>query len=149
MSWITDFITPITGSFIRDVGDTVKQFVTTDKDRIELEMKLEEMQNSFILQLGQQANDYESQLTERLKADDTSDSYLAKNIRPMTLIFILVMYSILSISSGFDFKVTESYVQLLGQWGMLIMSFYFGSRGIEKIVSTLYPSGVGRTAGKQ
>jgi len=137
MSWITDLITQVTGSFVKDVGDTVKQFVTTDKDRIELEMKLEEMQNNFILQLGQQANDYENQLTERLKADDASDSYLAKNIRPMTLIFILVMYSILSISSGFDFKVTESYVQLLGQWGMLIMSFYFGGRTLEKIASVV------------
>ena len=58
MSWITDLITPITGSFIRDVGDTVKQFVTTDEGRLELDLKLQEMQNSFILQRGQQANEY-------------------------------------------------------------------------------------------
>jgi hypothetical protein len=32
------------------------------------------------------------------------------------------------------FDINQSYVQLLGNWGMLVMSFYFGSRGIEKIV---------------
>ncbi len=37
------------------------------------------------------------------------------------------------INSGFKFEVTESYVELLGQWGMLIMSFYFGGRTIEKV----------------
>ena len=52
----------------------------------------------------------------------------------MTLIFILVMYSLLSVSSGFRFEVTESYVSLLGQWGMLIMSFYFGGRTLEKVI---------------
>ena len=66
-----------------------------------------------------------------------SDSWLSKNIRPMTLIFILIMYSLLSISSGFEFEVTESYVSLLGQWGMLIMSFYFSGRTIEKVSSII------------
>lgn len=137
MSWLTDLISPIAGGFVKDIGETVKQFVTTDKDRIELETKLQEMQDSFIIKMGEQANDYEGQLTARLQSDNASNSWLSKNIRPLTLIFILVMYSILSISSGFEFKVTESYVQLLGQWGMLIMSFYFGGRTLEKIVSAI------------
>ena len=64
-----------------------------------------------------------------------SDSWLSKNIRPLTLIFILAMYSLLSISSGFDFAVTESYVELLGQWGMLIMTFYFSGRTLEKMTN--------------
>ena len=62
-----------------------------------------------------------------------SDNWISKSIRPLTLIFILVMYSLLSISSGFNFQVTEAYVKLLGEWGMLIMSFYFGGRSIEKV----------------
>ena len=63
----------------------------------------------------------------------TSDNWISKSIRPITLIFILIMYSLLSIASGFEFEVTESYVELLGQWGMLIMSFYFGGRTVEKV----------------
>ena len=66
-----------------------------------------------------------------------SDSWLSKNIRPMTLIAILCMYSVFSITSGNigGFKIAESYVQLLGQWGMMIMSFYFGGRSLEKIAT--------------
>lgn len=140
MSWITDIVGGSAGTFIKDVGDTVKQFVTTDKDRLEMTEKLQEMQNQFILTLDNNSMTYEGELTKRLQADMQSDSWLSKNIRPMTLIFILVMYSGLSISSGFDFKVTDAYVTLLGQWGMLIMSFYFGGRTIEKIASTIKPS---------
>jgi hypothetical protein len=36
--------------------------------------------------------------------------------------------------SAFGLDTNESYVQLLGQWGMLIMSFYFGGRTLEKIM---------------
>ena len=32
-------------------------------------------------------------------------------------------------------EVNSEYVQLLGQWGMLIMSFYFGGRTLEKIMN--------------
>ena len=74
------------------------------------------------------------ELTKRLEADMSSDSWLSKNIRPMTLIFILLVYSIFAVGSGIDFQVNEKYVELLGQWGMLIMSFYFGGRTLEKIM---------------
>jgi hypothetical protein len=36
--------------------------------------------------------------------------------------------------SAFGYNANESYVALLGQWGMLIMSFYFGGRTLEKIM---------------
>ena len=75
------------------------------------------------------------ELTKRLEADMASDSWLSKNIRPMTLIFILVVYTVFSIGSGFQFQINEKYVELLGQWGMLIMSFYFGGRTLEKILA--------------
>ena len=74
------------------------------------------------------------ELTKRLQADMASDSWLAKNIRPMTLIAILTGYFIFATASAFNLSVTEKYVELLGQWGMLIMSFYFGGRTLEKIM---------------
>jgi hypothetical protein len=36
--------------------------------------------------------------------------------------------------SAFNIETNKSYVELLGQWGMLIMSFYFGGRTLEKII---------------
>ena len=75
------------------------------------------------------------ELTKRLQADTTSDSWLAKNIRPMTLIAILTGYFIFASLSAAKIEVNSEYVQLLGQWGMLIMSFYFGGRTLEKIMN--------------
>ena len=74
------------------------------------------------------------ELTKRLEADMGSDSWLSKNIRPMTLIAILSGYFIFAGLSAADIEVNKAYVELLGQWGMLIMSFYFGGRTLEKIM---------------
>ena len=74
------------------------------------------------------------ELTKRQQADMASDSWLSKNIRPMTLIAILAGYFIFAMMSAFDMDTNQKYVELLGQWGMLIMSFYFGGRTLEKII---------------
>jgi uncharacterized membrane protein (DUF106 family) len=76
----------------------------------------------------------QQELTKRAEADMTSDSWLSKNIRPMTLIFILIAYFIFAMMSAYGNNANEKYVELLGQWGMLIMSFYFGGRTLEKIM---------------
>jgi len=75
----------------------------------------------------------QNNLTDRLKADMGSDSWLSKNIRPMVLVFLLVAYSGFAIASIFEYETRGAYVELLGQWGMLVMSFYFGGRTMEKI----------------
>ena len=74
------------------------------------------------------------ELTKRMQADMASDSWLSKNIRPMTLIAILTGYFIFAGLSAAGIQVNEAYVKLLGEWGMLIMSFYFGGRTLEKII---------------
>lgn len=78
--------------------------------------------------------DEQNELTKRQAADMASDSWLAKNIRPAVLAYILTAYLALSILDGLGFHVSESYITLLGQWGMVVMSFYFGGRTIEKIM---------------
>lgn len=79
------------------------------------------------------------ELTKRLQADMGSDSWLSKNIRPMTLIAILGGYFIFAGLSAGGIQVNEAYVKLLGEWGMLIMSFYFGGRTLEKIIDMRKP----------
>ena len=91
-------------------------------------------------ELAKMANDskmYEveqTNLTQRMQADMASDSWLSKNIRPLTLIYILVAYFILAILDAALVDIADSFVELLGQWGMLVMSFYFGGRTLEKIM---------------
>jgi len=76
----------------------------------------------------------QNNLTSRHDADMKSDSWLSKNIRPLTLIAILTGYFVFALMSAFELDTNAAYVELLGQWGMLIMSFYFGGRTLEKII---------------
>ena len=91
-------------------------------------------------ELAKMANDTDlykteqNNLTDRLKSDMSSDSWLSKNIRPMTLVAIFVGYFTFAMMSAFKLDANEVYVTLLGQWGMLVMSFYFGGRTLEKIM---------------
>ena len=94
---------------------------------------LEMQQKGELAQLQADVTEQE-ELTKRLQADMSSDSWLSKNIRPMTLIAILFAYFLFALMSAFDYDANQAYVELLGQWGMLIMSFYFGGRTLEKII---------------
>jgi len=82
--------------------------------------------------LAAQANE-ENNVSQRWDADMASDSWLSKNIRPMSLVAIFTGYFLFSMMSAFGYNANESYVNLLGQWGMLIMGAYFGGRTIEKL----------------
>jgi len=72
-------------------------------------------------------------ITDRWESDMASDSWLSKNIRPMSLIAIFLGYFLFAMMSAFGFNANESYVTLLGNWGMLIMGAYFGGRTVEKL----------------
>ena len=120
---------------ILDIGSKlVDKFFPDPQQAEQAKLKLLEMQqNGELAQLNADVAE-QHELTERLKADMGSDSWLSKNIRPMTLIAILTGYFVFAGLSAAKIDVNESYVQLLGQWGMLIMSFYFGGRTLEKIM---------------
>jgi len=66
----------------------------------------------------------------------SSDSWLSKNVRPMVLISIIVLFLFLCFFDGANWlQVPEGYISILKNWGELAFMFYFGSRGLEKIVS--------------
>jgi len=102
--------------------------------KAEAQQKLLELQQQGRL-AELQADSIEAQeLTKRQAADMASDSWLSKNIRPMTLIAILGGYFTFAMMSAFGYEANQNYVTLLGNWGMLVMSFYFGGRTLEKIM---------------
>jgi hypothetical protein len=120
---------------ILNIGGKILDKVFPDPVQAEqAKLKLLEMQQTG--ELAQIAADTAEQqeLTKRQQADMASDSWLSKNIRPGTLVFILLVYTTFGIGSAFNINVHQPYVELLGQWGMLIMSFYFGGRTLEKII---------------
>jgi uncharacterized membrane protein (DUF106 family) len=119
-----------------DVGMKVLDKVIPDPEaKAKAQVALMEMQQKGELAQIQADTAEQQELTKRLEADMTSDSWLSKNIRPMTLVFILAAYFMFAMMSAYGYDANEAYVTLLGQWGMLIMSFYFGGRTLEKILA--------------
>jgi hypothetical protein len=121
---------------ILSIGEKVlDKFVPDPEAKAKAIFELKKMeQDGRLAELN--ADNIEAQeLTKRTEADMRSDSWLSKNIRPMTLIFILIVYTVFAMMSAFGHNANEEYVTLLGQWGMLIMSFYFGGRTLEKILA--------------
>jgi uncharacterized membrane protein (DUF106 family) len=118
-----------------DVGMKVlDKFIPDPEAKAKAQKELLQMQQEGRLAELNADNIETQELTKRQEADMSSDSWLSKNIRPGTLVFILIVYSTFAMMSAWDMEVNNNYVELLGQWGMLIMSFYFGGRTLEKIM---------------
>ena len=78
------------------------------------------------------------EVSKRWESDMTSDSWLSKNTRPMSLIFLTIM-TIAFIwvdSHGYiDFTVEQEWINLLKTLTTTVYVAYFGSRGAEKFKS--------------
>lgn len=120
---------------IVDVGMKIlDKFVPDPEAKAKAQQELLKMQQEGRLAELNADNIEAQEVSKRHQSDMSSDSWLSKNIRPMTLIAILVGYFVFAMMSAFNMNANESYVRLLGDWGMLIMSFYFGGRTLEKIM---------------
>ena len=117
------------------IGEKVLDKVLPDPEaRAKAQAMLIEMQQKGELAQLQADMNEQDNLTKRAEADMKSDSWLSKNIRPMTLIYILTAYLALAVMDAMGLDISDNFVSLLGQWGMLVMSFYFGGRTLEKVM---------------
>ena len=127
---------PLGGMAVKAIADklgvpaSVTEVTKALESNPELALKLKEI-DTKAFEVEQQ------NVTDRWKADMSSDSWLSKNIRPLMLICLFSAYTVFSVVSVFEFEAKTVYVELLGQWGMLAFGFYFGSRGAEKIAETM------------
>ena len=121
-------------------GKLIDKLIPDPEAKAKAQLELAQMaQQGELAKMANETELYKAEqdnVTDRWKADAATDSWLAQNIRPMTLAYILTAYLGLALLDGFGIKVAEAYVTLLGQWGMLVMSAYFGGRTLEKIMDT-------------
>ena len=75
------------------------------------------------------------QVSERWKSDMNSDSWLSKNVRPMTLIFLIIctMLLIFIDAGAINFDVKDTWVDLLQLVLITVIGAYFGGRSFEKV----------------
>ena len=114
---------------LQNLTGFVDKLVVTKEEKAKIIQEITTAENQIQLQIQQT-------ITERHQTDMNSDSWLSKNVRPMVLIAIIILFLFLSFFDGANWlQVPEGYISILKNWGELAFMFYFGSRVIEKIVS--------------
>jgi len=115
------------------VSDSVEEVAKAIAGDPAAEAKIKELELEFTKVAADAIKNEDNNVTGRWNADMASDSWLSKNIRPMSLVAIFIGYFLFAMMSAFGLNANEAYVTLLGQWGMLIMGAYFGGRTVEKL----------------
>jgi hypothetical protein len=117
----------LTGGVIKSISEVVDNLTTTKEEKLEAER--------LILEILEKADtDAQAQVTERWKADMASDSFLSKNIRPIVLIYLTFIFTILSFFDGNigGFSVAEQYVPIFQTLLVTVYGAYFVGRTWEK-----------------
>jgi len=126
-------------AIINSVGDAIDKNVTSDEEKLILRNELVKIQASSALELKKLEAQADKELTTRHAADMQSDDIWSKRIRPMSLAFLLLVVSVLSVTDGnlswneHEFTIGAGYIDLFQTLLLTSFSFYFGGRSMEKI----------------
>ena len=113
---------------VKGVGGVIDNLHTSAEEKLEAERKIKELMANYQVEM-------EKNITSRWEADLKSDSWLSKNVRPMTLIFLIVctMLLIFIDAGALKFNVKDSYIDLLQLVLITVIGAYFGGRSLEKV----------------
>ena len=128
MSILNKIFSAGAGDLVKNVGGVLDNLTTTKEEKLEAERKIKELIANYEVEM-------EKNITARWEADLKSDSWLSKNVRPMTLIFLIVctMLLIFIDAGAINFNVKDSYVDLLQLVLITVIGAYFGGRSLEKV----------------
>jgi len=117
----------ISGGLIKDIGKIIDNLTTTDEERLEAKKHIQEL-------LEKADKDAQEQVTERWKYDMQSDSFLSKNIRPLIMIFLTAMFTLLAFTDGNigEFKIQKEYIPIFQTLLVTVYGAYFVGRTWEK-----------------
>jgi len=113
---------------VKGVGGVLDNLTTSKEEKLEAERKVKELVANYEVEM-------EKNITSRWEADLKSDSWLSKNVRPLTLVFLIVctMLLIFIDAGAISFNVKDSYVDLLQLVLITVIGAYFGGRSLEKV----------------
>ena len=128
MSVLNKIFSTGANELVKSVGGVIDNITTTKDEKLAAEQKIKDMIMGYEAEM-------QKQVTERWKVDMNSDSWLSKNIRPLTLIFLVIStVLIIFIDAGMlQFDVKPSWVDLLQLVLITVIGAYFGGRSLEKV----------------
>ena len=128
MSILTNIFSGGAADLVKGVGGVIDNLHTSKEEKLEAERKIKELVANYEVEM-------EKNNTSRWEADLKSDSWLSKNVRPMTLIFLIVctMLLIFIDAGALKFEVKDTWVDLLQLVLITVIGAYFGGRSFEKV----------------
>jgi len=128
MSILTKIFSSGATELIKGVGGVIDNLHTSKEEKLAAELKVKELISNYEVEM-------EKQITDRWKADMQSDSWLAKNIRPLTLGFLVISTVLMIfIDAGvISFNVEAKWTDLLQLVLITVIGAYFGGRSLEKV----------------
>lgn len=131
----------VAAEIVGSVSTGLDSLFTSDEERLQaqnvfkgIEQKINESMNNL------QAKIQEA-VSSRHTADMMSDSWLSKNIRPLTLITMTLatLYLVFFVNPESEVAIAAYQLKLglLTSLDLLMYGFYFGSRGVEKVAASV------------
>ena len=113
---------------VKGVGGVIDNLHTSAEEKLAAEAKIKELISNYEVEM-------EKQITDRWKSDMNSDSWLSKNVRPMTLVFLVIstMLMIFIDAGMISFNVEDKWTDLLQLVLITVIGAYFGGRSLEKV----------------
>jgi hypothetical protein len=120
----------LTGNVIKEVGDVIDKITTTKEEKLEAQRLITEI-------LEKADSEAQKQVSARWAADMASDSKLSKNIRPMVLIYLTVIFTACAFFDGNigQFEIAEEYIPIFQTLLVTVYGAYFVGRSWEKAKS--------------
>lgn len=117
----------LSGNVIKEIGDVIDKLTTTEEEKLIIKKQVQKI-------LEDADSKAQEQVTERWKFDMQSDSFLSKNIRPMVLIYLTVIFTALCFTDGNigEFKIAKEYIPIFQTLLVTTYGAYFVGRSWEK-----------------
>ena len=148
MGWIKNIFSKSTSKVIDSTGNAIDKIFTNEEERIQAKTAFKhgimQFQNEASVEINKHVQTLEKERTKRLEIDMKSDSWLSKNVRPMTLIFMTVSVVVLAFVSVFYSGFTEQQAGTVKEWigffttvMITIYGFYFSMRTADKVTKII------------
>ena len=113
---------------VESVGEVIDELHTSEEEKEQTYNELKKMIEEYDYKMQQE-------VTKRWESDNLQSSWLPRNIRPLSLAFLLIVLTVFTL---IDFKyvnlsIKDSWIDLWQILSITAFGAYFGSRGLEKI----------------
>jgi len=126
-------VNPTLGNLISGVSSPAEAIAAIGKSNVSSEDKIKLQQLIF-----EQQNKEMDAITSRWEADSLSDSWLSKNVRPLVLVWCIIVFSLAGILDSVEtipFHIGELWNDTFEKVMMSVVLAYFGGRTTEKATS--------------